>query len=61
MRFFWSGAGGFDKYIVDGVVNGLAYLSGFFGILFKKTQTGRVQTYIVLVLLGVIVFFFMYR
>ncbi|MBI3193207.1 MAG: NADH-quinone oxidoreductase subunit L, partial [Ignavibacteriae bacterium] len=28
---FWGGGGGFDKFVVDGMVNGVAYLSGFFG------------------------------
>ena len=59
--FFWSGAGGFDKHVVDGLVNGVAYSSGFFGILFRKLQTGKVQTYIVFVVLGVMVFFFVFR
>ncbi len=59
--FFWSGAGGFDKYVVDGIVNGAAYVSGFFGIIFKKFQTGRVQTYLVFVILGVIVLFFWFK
>jgi NADH-quinone oxidoreductase subunit L len=59
--FFWSGAGGFDKYIVDGMVNGAAYTSGFFGILFKKFQTGRVQSYLVLAILGVMIFFFWFK
>ena len=59
--FFWAGAGGFDKYIVDGLVNAVANFSGFFGILLKKLQTGKVQTYIVFVMIGVMVFFFMFR
>ena len=59
--FFWSGAGGFDKYVVDGLVNGVAYFSGFWGIMFRKLQTGKVQTYIVFVVLGVMVFFFVFR
>jgi NADH-quinone oxidoreductase subunit L len=59
--FFWGGAGGFDKYVVDGVVNGVAYSSGFFGILLRKFQSGRVQTYIVFVLIGVMVLFFMFK
>ena len=59
--FFWSGAGGFDKYVVDGLVNGVASSSGFFGLVFKKVQTGRVQTYLVFVLLGVMVFFFIFK
>ena len=58
---FWSGAGGFDRYVVDGLVNGVAYVSGFFGLLFRKFQTGRVQTYIIFVLLGAIVLFYLLR
>lgn len=59
--FFWGGAGGFDTYVVDGLVNGVAYSSGFFGIILRKFQSGRVQTYIVFVLIGVMVLFFMFR
>ena len=58
---FWSGAGGFDNRVVDGLANGLAYFSGFFGLLLRKIQTGRVQTYIVFVLFGVMVLFFVFR
>jgi NADH-quinone oxidoreductase subunit L len=46
---------------VDGVVNFLAYLTGLFGLMLRKIQTGRVQTYIAFVLFGVMVFFFIYR
>jgi NADH-quinone oxidoreductase subunit L len=56
--FFWQGAGGFDKYVVDGLVNGSAYATGFFGVIFRKFQTGRVQTYLIFVLIGVMVLFF---
>ena len=59
--FFWAGAGGFDRYIVDGAVNGVGYFSGFFGILFRKLQTGRVQTYIALVIFGAMVLFYVLR
>ncbi|MFI5251065.1 MAG: NADH-quinone oxidoreductase subunit L [Bacteroidota bacterium] len=59
--FFWQGAGGFDKYIVDGLVNGSAYVSGFFGIVFRKFQTGRIQTYLIFVLVAVMVLFFIFR
>ena len=59
--FFWSGAGGFDKYVVDGMVNGIGYFSGFFGILLRKLQTGRVQTYIIFVMVGVILLFYFFR
>jgi len=63
LAFFavWTGTGGFDKYVVDGMVNGVAYLFGFFGLMLRKFQTGRVQTYIVLVLLSVMVMFFVFR
>jgi len=42
-------------------VNLVAYLAGFLGLVFRKIQTGRVQTYIAFVLFGVMVFFFIYR
>jgi NADH-quinone oxidoreductase subunit L len=59
--FFWAGAGGFDKYVVDGLVNGVAYVAGFFGLVFRKFQTGRVQTYLMFVLIGLMVLFYMFR
>ncbi|MBU1297847.1 MAG: NADH-quinone oxidoreductase subunit L [Bacteroidetes bacterium] len=58
---FWSGAGGFDKYVVDGLVNGVAYTSGFFGLVFRKIQTGRVQTYIIFALFGFMILYFIFR
>lgn len=63
LAFFavWTGTGGFDKYIVDGAVNGVAYISGFFGLLLRKFQTGKVQTYIVFVVLGAVIFFFFFQ
>ncbi len=56
-----SGSGTFDTYVVDGAVNLTAYIAGFFGMMFRKIQTGRVQTYIVFVIVGVMVFFFIFR
>lgn len=63
LAFFtvWAGTGGFDKYVIDGAVNGVAYFSGFFGLVFRKFQTGRVQTYLVFVLLAVLIFFFAFQ
>jgi len=58
---FWSGAGGFDNKVVDGLVNLIAYFSGFSGLVLRKIQTGKVQTYIVFVLFGVMVLFFVFR
>jgi NADH-quinone oxidoreductase subunit L len=48
----------FDSYVVDGLVNGTALFSGFIGFNFKKLQTGKVQTYIVLVVFSIILLFF---
>ncbi|MGE5364762.1 MAG: NADH-quinone oxidoreductase subunit L [Bacteroidota bacterium] len=53
--------GKFDSIVVDGLVNFMAFLSGFIGIGFRKLQTGRVQTYLVLVLFSVIILFFVFR
>ncbi|MBN1302347.1 MAG: NADH-quinone oxidoreductase subunit L [Melioribacteraceae bacterium] len=57
-RFISALSGLFDTYIVDGLVNFTAFFSGFIGITFKKIQTGKVQTYIVLVVFSVILLIF---
>lgn len=54
-------SGLFDKYIVDGLVNLSAGTVGFFGAIFRKTQTGRIQTYIAFLLFGMIVLYFLIR
>jgi NADH:ubiquinone oxidoreductase subunit 5 (subunit L)/multisubunit Na+/H+ antiporter MnhA subunit len=59
--FFWGGAGSFDHYVVDGLVNGAAFVSGFFGRALRTVQTGKVQTYVAFVIVGVMVFFFFFR
>ena len=51
-------SGWFDTYVVDGFVNLSAYVVGFFGIVFRKTQSGRIQTYIAFVILGVMILFY---
>jgi hypothetical protein len=56
-----AGVGGFDNTIVDGAVNLTAYLAGFFGLILRRVQTGRVQTYVLFVIFGVMIIFFMYR
>jgi NADH-quinone oxidoreductase subunit L len=53
-RFFSNISGWFDTYIVDGLVNFTAFFSGFIGFAFRKMQTGKVQTYIVLVVFSVL-------
>ena len=52
--------GGFDKYVVDGLVNLMAYISGFIGLIFRRVQTGKVQTYIVLVIFSLIILLFLF-
>lgn len=54
---FYVGVGGFDNRIVDGMVNLVAYVAGFSGLLTRRIQTGKVQTYLAFVLLGIMVFF----
>ena len=54
-------SGKFDNIIIDGFVNLLAYLAGIAGLILRKLQTGKVQTYIIYVVLAVTVFYFVYR
>jgi NADH:ubiquinone oxidoreductase subunit 5 (subunit L)/multisubunit Na+/H+ antiporter MnhA subunit len=58
---FWAGAGGMDRYVVDGLVNAVAYLSGFGGLLLRKLQTGKVQTYVMFAVAGAMFFYFVFR
>ncbi len=55
------GAGLFDKYVVDGGVNAAGFTVGFFGLVFRKTQSGKVQTYIALALVGIVVLMYAFR
>ncbi|MCZ6774851.1 MAG: NADH-quinone oxidoreductase subunit L [Ignavibacteria bacterium] len=56
-----SVSGKFDSIVIDGLVNLTAYLSGFGGLILRKSQTGKVQTYIVFVVMSVMVFYFVFR
>ncbi len=58
---FYVGIGGFDNRIIDGLVNLVAYLAGFVGIVTRRVQTGKVQTYLAFVLFGVMVFYLWFR
>jgi NADH-quinone oxidoreductase subunit L len=51
-------SGKFDNIVVDGIVNLVGYITGFFGLVTRKFQTGKVQTYIMFVLIGVMVLFY---
>ncbi|HTP81188.1 MAG TPA: NADH-quinone oxidoreductase subunit L [Bacteroidota bacterium] len=61
MFLFYVGAGGFDNKIVDGLVNLVAYVAGLFGLVSRKLQTGRVQTYLAFALIGVMVLFLYFK
>ncbi len=59
---WWSAfTGRFDNVVIDGLVNFSAYFTGFIGLILRKFQTGKVQTYIVFVIFSIIVFFFIFR
>lgn len=60
-RLFSTISGYFDTYVVDGLVNFTASLSGITGLFLRKIQTGKVQTYLVLVLFSLVVLFFFLR
>jgi NADH-quinone oxidoreductase subunit L len=56
-----KGSGRFDNGFIDGLVNLVAGIIMFFGLLFRKIQTGKIQTYLAYVLFGIIVFYFIFR
>lgn len=53
--------GTFDRVVVDGLVNLTAYISGFIGLLFRRFQTGKVQTYIVLVVFSIVILLLVFK
>jgi len=48
----------FDIYIVDGAVNGAGYISMAFGKIIRRTQTGQLQTYALVIFIGAVVLIF---
>jgi len=46
----------FDKYFIDGIVNGLGLMAKYGSMAFRKAQTGIVQNYAVMVIIGLLVF-----
>jgi NADH-quinone oxidoreductase subunit L len=52
---------GFDHYVVDGLVNSMGYISSFIGLFFRRFQTGKVQTYIVLVVFSLVIILFFFK
>ena len=53
--------GVFDNVVIDGLVNLTAWISGFIGIFFRKFQTGKVQTYIVLGIFSLVILLFLFK
>jgi NADH-quinone oxidoreductase subunit L len=60
-RGFSSFIGKFDNVVVDGLVNFMAYLSGFIGLIFRRFQTGKVQTYLIFVLISIVLLLFLFK
>ncbi len=58
---FSSFTGKFDDIVVDGLVNFMAYLSGFIGLIFRRFQTGKVQTYLLFVLISIVLLMFIFK
>jgi len=51
-RFLWKG---FDNNVIDFIVNGVAWIARFLGSFFRIIQTGRMQTYLFTMILGVVI------
>ena len=43
---------GFDDFIIDGTVNGIAYLVGWLSSVMRRVQTGLVQNYVFSIVIG---------
>ena len=56
-----TASGKFDNIVVDGLVNLSGGLVGFFGLVLRKFQTGKIQTYILFLVFGIIVLYFLFR
>jgi len=59
-RIFSYFTGWFDNTFVDGLVNLSANLTGFAGGMVRKLQTGRVQSYVVMVILGLLIMLYFF-
>jgi NADH-quinone oxidoreductase subunit L len=55
MRIISYFIGHFDNIVVDGLVNLVASITGLFGAIFRKVQTGSVQTYLIFAIIGMMV------
>jgi NADH-quinone oxidoreductase subunit L len=59
-RKFAFANGSFDKYVVDGLVNFTAFFVQKSGAVMRKIQTGKVQTYLLMVLVAIAGYFAYY-
>jgi len=48
----------FDRYVIDGVVNGIAYIGANTGGVIRKAQSGNVQRYASIIIIGIVVLIF---
>ena len=53
--------GNFDKYVIDGIVNFTAYFNGFAGLLVRRIQTGKVQSYLAFVIFSIVILLFIFK
>jgi NADH-quinone oxidoreductase subunit L len=53
-RSFSYFIGHFDNIVIDGFVNFSASFTGFWGASLRKLQTGRVQSYVIMAIIGII-------
>ena len=60
-KAFSNFIGKFDNVVVDGLVNFMAYLSAFIGLIFRRFQTGKVQTYIIMVIFSIVILLFLFK
>jgi NADH-quinone oxidoreductase subunit L len=47
----------FDIYVVDGIINALGFLAKFFGSLFRRSQTGQLQVYAMVIFVSIVIMF----
>jgi len=60
-RITANGSGKFDNVVVDGLVNLTAYSIGFFGLILRTVQTGKVQSYLAFAIVGALMIFFFFN
>ena len=46
----------FDKYVIDGIVNSIGLLAKWGSLVFRRAQTGIVQNYAAMVIIGLLAF-----